>query len=325
MNIQLSIVMPTMNRPQLLQEAVSSVFLPGVGVKVEVIIADDGSTDDTAVVCQDMIKRFGPDHVMISRTEQNLGAQVARNRGLQAARGGLVQFVDSDDVMAMEGVAKLVACLHANPSLDYAFGKVIQTDAQLKPLPGDSSVGAPFSNAPVEVAGYHWHTMGAIYRKSYLHQVGFWNEALTGSQDWEYQARAKLAGGRGLFVDTVVGYWRHHGGSRVGAKAFRPDYVRSVMLACDSILKKACQAGQCDRQLRRRLAKKLMVHALEWGANGYAKERRECLAQAASSVSNDWVFKTLVWSGQFSPLALDLRIWRALTGQPKNLAGGKGG
>ena len=154
--------------------------------------------------------------------------------------------------------------------------------------------------------------MGAVYRKSYLERVGPWNEALTGSQDWEYQARVKLAGGRGQFVDMVVGYWREHAFGRVGTKTFRPDYVSSVMIACDSILQHAHKAGLCDRALERRLAKKLIIHALEWGANGYVNERRECLSQAIASLSVDPVFKIGIKCLQLCPASLDARFWNLL-------------
>ena len=295
----------------------NSVFSQPLDAIIEVIIADDGSTDDTPKLCQKLQKDHGSDRILISRTELNLGAQEARNRGLRAATGEWVLFVDSDDVVVPDGLAKLMACMQTDPSLDYAYGKVIQTDAQLKPLAGSLPVGTPFTESPVDVAGYHWHTMGALYRRSYLEKVGLWNPALTGSQDWEYQARVKLAGGRGEFVDAVVGYWRHHDGSRVGAKAFRPDYVRSVMLACDVILRLARQAGRCDRALERRLAKKLIIHALEWGANGCSIERRECLSQAAKTVANDWAFKTCVLGCRLSPSFLDRRLWLTLASHRK--------
>lgn len=313
MKLALSIVVPTMNRSRLIMDAINSVFSQDVGVPVEVVIADDGSTDETPSVCQNLQSAYGANRVVISRTEQNIGAQAARNRGFQAAMGELVLFLDSDDVVIPGGVAELASCLRTESSLEYAYGKVIQTDAQLKPLTGTLPVGAPFSDSPVEVAGYHWPIMGAMYRKSYLEKVGPWNEGLAGSQDWEYQARVKLAGGRGHFVDSVVAYWRHHSGIRVGAKAFRPDYVRSVMIACDSIIQHARKAGRCDVALERRLARKLIVHSLEWGANGHASERWQCLNQAARMLSNDVFYAALIKCIQNSPTFLDNWVWKVLT------------
>lgn len=311
MPFSVSIICPTFNRSPLLRECVQSVF-SGANPSIEVVVADDGSTDDTQSVCRDLQKTYGSECVMVSRSQENLGAQAARNRGLRVATGDLVMFVDSDDVIVPGGVAKLVECLQQNSTLDYAYGKIIRTDEQLKPLAGILPVGVPFTDLPVEVAGYHWHTMGAVYRKNYLEKVGLWNEALTGSQDWEYQARVKLTGGWGQFVDTVVGYWREHGGGRVGTKAFRPDYVRSVMIACDSILQHARKAGRCDNALERRIAKKLILHALEWGANGHPNERNQCLSQAVRSLSDDGSLKTGIKCLQAGPAFMDGWLWSLL-------------
>jgi glycosyltransferase involved in cell wall biosynthesis len=312
----LTVVIPTHNRCSLLNEAMCSVVRQKVS-PYEIIVCDDGSTEDMAGV-RDNFPASDAGRLVWSRTEQCQGAPVARNRGLALAQGEFVLFMDSDDVLADGGLAPLHQVLVENPQLDYAYAKVIQTDAQLQPFAENAVVGAPFTSTPVDVAGYHWHTMGAVYRKSYLAKVGPWNEALTGSQDWEYQARVKLAGGRGQFVDTVVGYWRHHGGSRVGASTFRPDYVRSVMLACDSIRQHARRAGRCDRPLERRLAKKLILHAVEWGANGHPAERRQCLAQAAQTVASDPVYQALIKCFQISPGFMDAQLWKVLTQQRGN-------
>ncbi len=293
----------------LLREALNSVPAQETATQ-EVIVCDDGSTEEMSAAREYSSKLDFP--VTWSRTEARLGAQVARNRGMALAQGDVVLFMDSDDALAEGGILPLLQTLNENPNLDYAFGKVIRTDAQLQPLPGSAPVGKPFPDTLVEVAGYHWHTMGAVYRKAFLKKVGPWNEALTGSQDWEYQARVKLAGGRGQFVDSVVGYWRQHGGSRVGAQAFRPDYVRSVMLACDAVWKTAQRSGQDDPALARRLAKKLILHALEWGAHGYTVERQQCLRQAAQTLLNDRSYWLLAHGLKFSPAWLDCRLWKAL-------------
>jgi hypothetical protein len=151
--------------------------------------------------------------------------------------------------------------------------------------------------------------MGPLYRKNFVSKVGPWNLALTGSQDWEYQARVKLAGGRGLFIDTLVGYWRQHDGGRVGTKKFRPDYVRSVVTACDVILSGARAKGKCDRSLQRRLAKKLIIHALESGAHGDLSLRTHCLYHAAAAVSIDLSFSFVIKGLQHTPSLFDVMIW----------------
>jgi hypothetical protein len=173
-------------------------------------------------------------------------------------------------------------------------------------------MGGSFKDIPLEFAGWHWHTMGPLYRKSFLAKVGPWNLALTGSQDWEYQARVKLAGGKGLFVDTLVGYWRQHEGGRIGARKFRPDYVCSVVTACDVILDRARAGGKCDRSLQQRLAKKLIIHALESGAHGDQSLRKHCLSHAATAVLGDPSFSLVIKGIQLSPSWFDGMIWNLL-------------
>jgi glycosyltransferase involved in cell wall biosynthesis len=278
----------------------------------EFILVDDGSTDGTLELALTLQERYGKDRIVVVPLGGNQGAQVARNRGMEQARGEMILFCDSDDVLVASGVKQLAQTLNQNPDLDYVYGKVVMTDANQKPLQGVDPIGSCFEDSPYEMAGYHWHTMGALYRKSYLEKVGPWNPALTGSQDWEYQARVKLAGGRGLYVDTLVGYWRQHEGGRVGARRFRPDYVRSVVTACDVILSGARAKGKCDRSLQRRLAKKLIIHALESGAHGDQSLRRDCLSHAATAVSSDLSFSIVIEGMQLTPSWFDGLFWNML-------------
>lgn len=306
---KISIICPSYNRASFLEECITPVMaIPDA----EFILVDDGSSDGSLELAHTLQERHGKDRIAVMPLGVTKGAQVARNRGMERVRGEMILFCDSDDVLVALGLKELAETLSQNPDLDYAYGKVSMTDEDLKPLEGLGSIGSPFEDSPVEMAGYHWHTLGALYRKSYLEKVGPWNPLLTGSQDWEYQARVKLAGGRGLFVDTLVGYWRQHDGGRVGARKFRPDYVRSVVTACDVILSEAKAKGKCDRSLQRRLAKKLIIHALESGAHGDQSLRGICLSHAATAVLGDPRFSLAIKGIQLSPSWFDGMIWNRL-------------
>lgn len=307
----LTIICPTFNRARLLPDCIES--LQGLSdISVELLVVDDCSTDNTVEVVRKLQEQHSPDRVRYFLQAHNSGAQEARNRGIEEARGEFLMFVDSDDVLVPAGVLELLERLGSKQELDYAYGKVLMTDESLKPLAGKGPIGAGFEDSPIEVAGYHWHTMGPIYRRRSIDKVGGWNLELTGSQDWEYQARVKLFGGRGEFVDALVGYWRQHDGGRVGTRSFRPDYLRSVMKACDSIHQHAKRAGKCDAPLERRLAKKLLVHAIEWGANGNRKEKIRCLRQATSTASGDLSLRLAVMSFWVFPKFADGMLLKKL-------------
>ncbi|BDS07648.1 hypothetical protein NT6N_26880 [Oceaniferula spumae] len=309
--MQLSIIIPVYNRHGLLREAIDSVIRQNLD-SCEIIVCDDGSTDDVGKLCDTYSDANS--HVSLSRTPKNYGAQVARNRGLNLARGQYVLFLDSDDVLADGGVASLLGAMVEDTSLDYVYGKVIRANHQLIPRDESPPVGEPFTDEPFDLAGYHWHTMGAMYKREYLQSVGEWNIEMTGSQDWEYQARVKLAGGKRKFVDSIVGYWRQHSISRIGTNQFRPDYVRSVMIACDVVLKLAREKNRCDRALENRLARRLVVHALEWGVNGHWKDRKLCLLQAKDSVSSNRMMKLGLRVMAYSPMFLDEFIMDLVNG-----------
>jgi len=314
--MQLSIIIPVHNRANLLAEAIGSIIAQGLD-SYEIIICDDGSTENIEDLCAGF--ELSEEQLRYSRSEKSHGAQVARNRGLSLAQGEFIMFMDSDDAVAENGLMPLIEALQADAVLQYVYGKVSRVNETLGPIADDVPVGDFFNDTPSEIAGYHWHTMGAIYRKSYLELVGPWNVEMTGSQDWEYQARVKLAGGKRKFVDAMVGYWRQHGGDRVGAAKFRPDYVKSVMIGCDSILHLARDKGRCDSGLERRLAKRLVVHALEWGANGFRQDRKKCFLQAKSGLDSGLLFKATlclaVIMGPLTPAFFDQWMMRKIMGR----------
>jgi glycosyltransferase involved in cell wall biosynthesis len=89
----LSVVIPTWNRARLVCEAVESALGQRIG-QVEVIVVDDGSTDDTATI---LTRNFGS-RIYLLRLPSRRGVGAARNAGVRMARGELLAFLDSDDV-----------------------------------------------------------------------------------------------------------------------------------------------------------------------------------------------------------------------------------
>ncbi|AOY83929.1 glycosyltransferase family 2 protein [Moorena producens JHB] len=309
--MKLTVIVPTFNRAELLAEAIDSILRQSPPV-YEIVISDDGSSDATQNLCKKWQQTHYQTRIVVTRSSDNLGAQVARNRGMKLATGDAILFMDSDDVLADNGVLPLVRELQCDQHLDYVYGQVLKVNFQLEPIKDIKPIGTKVSPAPVEIAGYHWHTMGAIYRRDYLRKVGCWNEKLTGSQDWEFQARVKLAGGQGKFVEHVIGLWRDHSSNRVGTKSFRYDYVESVVHACLLIRDKSWEIGIFDRALERRLARKIMVHALEFAVNGYDRHKSDSLHHAIKTLRYDPAIQFLVRLWQILPNNFDFILWQII-------------
>lgn len=106
-----SCVIPVFNGERYLAEALDSA-LAQTQRPIEIIVSDDGSTDGTA----DVARGFGDPVVYIH--QENAGAPAARNRGITAARGDFVAFLDADDIWRPEKLARQSAAFAARPGLD---------------------------------------------------------------------------------------------------------------------------------------------------------------------------------------------------------------
>lgn len=124
-----SVVIPTFDRAALLPVAVASA-LAQRPAPLEVIVVDDGSTDDTPEVC----RRFPPPVRTIRQA--NTGPAAARNRGIRKARGDYVAFLDSDDVWLPGKLAAQLAALTAAPGAGWCVCDCELADASGTPLPG---------------------------------------------------------------------------------------------------------------------------------------------------------------------------------------------
>jgi len=89
---RVSVVVPTYNRADVLSRAIDSVLAQTV-TDVELIVVDDGSTDDT----QDRLRSYDDPRLTVLRHPENRGGSAARNTGIEAATGEYVAFLDSDD------------------------------------------------------------------------------------------------------------------------------------------------------------------------------------------------------------------------------------
>ena len=119
-----SVVIPTYNRSACLPRAIDSVLGQTHGA-VEVIIVDDGSTDDTGEM---MKRRYGSDRRVQYHYQANTGISGARNAGLARATGAYVALLDSDDEWLPWKLELQVACLAAHPEVGMTWTDMFAID-----------------------------------------------------------------------------------------------------------------------------------------------------------------------------------------------------
>jgi hypothetical protein len=121
-----SVILPTHNRSNLLRRAVDSVCAQ-IYPQWEIVIVDDGSTDDTPVVVEQLHKRLGEDHLRILRIAHS-GVCAARNHGLAEARGELIAYLDDDNFMHPLWLKAVVWGFLQRPDVDVVYGGIIIDD-----------------------------------------------------------------------------------------------------------------------------------------------------------------------------------------------------
>lgn len=263
--MKLSVIIPSYNRADLIGKAVESVCKVAHR-PLEIVIVDDGSTDDTPAR-EPEIRHLCRAHTVECQwvRQSNGGASVARNAGLNLSTGELVQWVDADDTVKASGVEQLVAELTANSDLDVVYGLVEVVDAKGRVL---GAMGKAPMHQESDLFDLLWHTMGAVFRKQYLGPSLRWNPKIVLGDDWDFSSRVRISGARYRFIPTTVGSYLKHDFGSLTITGFNERKCFNVIEAVLSIREALVAAGKLSPYLQQRCYNRALVHAVELSAHG---------------------------------------------------------
>jgi GT2 family glycosyltransferase len=175
-------------------------------IDLEVIIVDDGSTDDTATVAAADDSR----HVVL-RNAKPAGVSAARNRGIGAARGDWVAFCDDDDIWAPEKLASQLTAVE-RAAADWVYTGDVNVDDGLHvlsggppPSPEEVQTMMPQSN-PLSSGGSN-----VLVRSKVLTAVGGFDSKLRRTEDWDLWIRLARNGPPACVAEPMVAYRFHAG------------------------------------------------------------------------------------------------------------------
>jgi glycosyltransferase involved in cell wall biosynthesis len=196
-----SVVVPCFNQARYLGEAIESARRQ-TWRAVEVVVVDDGSTDASGRVAAAF-----PDVACLRQARA--GTAAARNRGLRHCRGDIVVFLDADDRLLPDAVARAVDYLARHPGAALVSGHVRLVDAD-----GASAVVPHQDHEP---AGYEallrdnyiWTPGAVAYRRAALEAAGGFDAAAGGSADYALNVRLARDHPIGCHHHVVVDYRRH--------------------------------------------------------------------------------------------------------------------
>jgi len=238
---RVTVVIPTFNRADLVTEAVESVRRQTYR-DFEIVVCDDGSTDDTAIRVRALgapVRYLGLPHT------GHPGAP--RNRGVEAASGELVAFLDDDDLWEAEKLARQIALIDSEPRLD-----VVYTDRRL--LFPDGSLSAPVASPTLErpeevfdlALGGRFPCLDTVLmRADLLRRVGGFDETLVTGEDLDLWLRLGRIVRAARVPEPLVRVRRQAGSlsDRNGALAFENAIA---------VLERSFASGGLTRSQRRR-------------------------------------------------------------------------
>jgi GT2 family glycosyltransferase len=197
-----TIGIPCFNNGQWLRQAVESA-LAQTWPAVEVIVVDDGSTDDSRAVVRVFGDRIRP------CTTDHLGAPHARNQALAQARGEWVQFLDADDYLEPEKIAQQFAETNGGAGADVIYSPVLIETVTDSGATRETSDTDPDRDLHAQwIAWQIPQTGGCLWRKAALDALGGWKPGQLCCQEHELYLRALQAGLRFAYAPTPHAVYR---------------------------------------------------------------------------------------------------------------------
>jgi glycosyltransferase involved in cell wall biosynthesis len=209
---RVSVIMAVYNEERFLAESVESVLAQSFH-DLELIIADDGSTDATPTIARSLAER-DPERIRVLRAEENRGKPFVLNDALAIRRGELISWLDGDDVMlpdklerqvrALDADQAAAGCTHDAEVFEASSGRVIGRFSQL-------ANGSPLHSGGVELwfdPTYRMLPSATMIRSSLCPPGGF-DQRLTYTNDWLFDVEV-FRHGRCLALDDVLVRYRRH-------------------------------------------------------------------------------------------------------------------
>ena len=208
-----SVIIPTYNRVGTIKRAVDSV-LSQTWKSIELIVVDDGSTDQTAEVLASYGDKIRPIF------QGNRGPSAARNTGIQAATGEIISFLDSDDSWLPEKTERQVkllqrassfgvGCCVCNAQMRHTDGRSVNSFA-VAGLQPDRPEGIWSNPADILLTRFLFFNQVVAVRREMLERAGLFRQDLRIMEDYDLALRLSLTGAWAFISDPLVAW---HGGA----------------------------------------------------------------------------------------------------------------
>jgi glycosyltransferase involved in cell wall biosynthesis len=254
-----SIITPAYNAARYLTDGVESAIGQTFS-NFELIIIDDGSTDDTRAIASRLAERDSRVHVVAT---DHVGVAAARNLGMSRARGAHFAFLDSDDVWLPDFLAAQMAIFRRLPATDVVTGNAINVGGRLdgRPLNPVGTECRPLSLLEI-VENELVVTIMSVFRRAVFDATGGFDERLARSEDYDFWIRAAHLGFR--FVQNpqpLVRYRRRPDSASADELAMYASLIFVLQRARQLCAASHLTTAAIDRQLARFKEERLLASA----------------------------------------------------------------
>jgi len=213
-----SVIITTYNRENLIVETLNSVYNQTYR-PIELIIIEDGSTDNTAIVINDWIKGINHRNFnIIFRVQENKGAPKARNLALSLCSGDYIQEVGSDDLLHSSKFELQITALEGNVSAQSAWNPLLRFN-QGDVIDISNSLLNEFKTHSIGVNAFdnqlQFFPSAALHRAEVFKNTGAWDEGLKRWQDLIYQVRMTSNVKNVLVYNSPMYFFRQHNFGRI--------------------------------------------------------------------------------------------------------------
>jgi glycosyltransferase involved in cell wall biosynthesis len=197
--MKVSIIIPCYNHGMYLEEAIKSVEQNADNLSYEIIIINDGSTEETTINTLNELQQKG--YTIIHQENQGLAA--ARNNGIIASSGTYIIPLDSDNKLHKNYLTKAISILDKRPDIDIVYGRPMffGNEDGLREI-GDFNFNKIIKDNYIDAC--------AVFRRTIWSKTNGYDGKMPvmGHEDWEFWIHSFLVGARFFYLDKICFYYR---------------------------------------------------------------------------------------------------------------------
>ena len=303
----ISIVTPSYNQGEFIEETIRSVLLQGYP-NLEYIIIDGGSNDNSV----EIIRKYEK-FLAYWVSEQDEGQSHAINKGFKMLTGEIVAFLNSDDLYMPNALEFVSQYLIQNPKYDFICAQTKFIDTNSKPTNGFESLFMVPINHITKKEEIQVAQPSTFFYSSVFQKIGFLNQNLKYCFDYEFWLRAFLAGLNFGASEKIISLFRLHNDSKTMTAYSRGEFDRDFINIYQSFLAIKTLDPLYKQGLRRGLAKAICLFFIHLEDSRNIHEARHALWGIILSnpgvLLTFSIWRTLVVS--VAPVSLRI-IWRRI-------------